>query len=310
MIKIKVDDNIKSEIHKKHYTDVKDRFKDTCEKIMHIPKYTKLNNYLYDENDEIIGSKLKKLLIGSKNDLVEIIDEIGQISMEKNDPFENLYTKFTNRNWSKSLLNKLNVRVCPYCNRQYTFTLGSDGIRPQFDHYFPKSLFPYLAVSLYNVIPSCSICNSKKSNLDTSNNTKDLYYPYEDEFGLNVVFQTSSNTNEFLYWTGISNDFDIKLICKDEKQNRKVENLKKHLKIELLYKEHRDYVRDIIRNAVIYNDSRVDELLEQFPDLFQSKEEVLNSIFMNYTEKDSWGNRPLSKLTYDIYEEFKIFSSK
>ncbi|MGR5999186.1 hypothetical protein ACT7C7_05530 [Bacillus cereus] len=92
-----------------------------------------------------------------------------------------------------------------------------------------------------------------------------------DEFGSDVVFQTSPINNDFLYWTGTSNSFDIKVICKDEKQNSKVENLNQYMKIELLYKEHKDYVRDIIRNAVIYNDSRIDELLNQFPDLFQSK---------------------------------------
>lgn len=48
----------------------------------------------------------------------------------------------------------------------------------------------------------------------------------------------------------------------------------------------------------------------QFPELFQSKTEVLNSIFSINIEKESWGELPLSKLTHDIYEEFKIFSSK
>ncbi|KGA95830.1 HNH nuclease [Alkalihalobacillus alcalophilus ATCC 27647 = CGMCC 1.3604] len=252
--------------------------------------------------------KTKKLIIGNKSDLIEIIKTIGEISLEKKDKFDRLYINFTNRVWSKALLEKINVRVCPYCNRQYTFTLANEGIRPQFDHFFPKSRFSYLSVSLYNLIPSCSICNSKKHDLNTYEH--DLYYPYEDEFGSGVVFQTSPINNDFFYWTGASNSFDIKLICKDEKQKHKVENLKQYLKIELLYKKHKDYVRDIIRNAVIYNDSRIDELLEQFPDLFQSKNEVINSIFMSNNDKESWDKRPLSKLTHDIYEEFKIFSGK
>lgn len=206
------------------------------------------------------------------------------------------------------MLEKLNVRVCPYCNRQYTFTLRNDGLRPQFDHYFPKSLFAYLSVSLYNLIPSCNICNSKKQALNTYETINDLYYPYEDEFGCDVVFQTSSSCNDFSYWTGMSKDFDINIICKKKNHNCKVGNLNKHLKIEILYKQHKDYVIDIIRNAVIYNDSRIDELLDQFSGLFQSKYEVLNSIFMSCIDKESWGNRPLSKLTHDIYNEFKIFS--
>lgn len=308
MIKIEIDDNIKELIQTEQFKDNRKSIKSIIEDVNGISKYKKLHDYFSDESGSIDEKKLKKLIIGDKSDLIEIIKTIGEIPLEKRDRFDRLYINFTNRVWSKALLEKLNVRVCPYCNRQYTFTLANEGIRPQFDHFFPKSRFSYLSVSLYNLIPSCSICNSKKHDLNTYEH--DLYYPYEDEFGNGVVFQTSPINKDFLYWTGASNSFDIKMICKDEKQKCKVENLNQYLKIELLYKKHKDYVRDIIRNAVIYNDSRIDELLEQFPDLFQSKSEVIHSIFMSNIEKESWDKRPLSKLTHDIYEEFKIFSSK
>ncbi|MEK4750434.1 HNH nuclease [Niallia sp. FSL W8-0177] len=308
MIKINIEEKSKETIQIEHFKDTKIRATKTIEQLIQLPKYKKLKNYICDLSGNIDEAKLKKLLTGRKSDLIEIINTIGIIKLDKKDPFEALYTNFTNRVWSKTLLEILNIRVCPYCNRQYTFTLKSDGIRPQFDHFFPKSLFSYLSVSLYNLIPSCSICNSKKQDLDTYNSTNDFYYPYEDEFGLDVVFQTSTIDNDFLYWTGLSNNFDIKLVCKNKKHNCKVDNLKKHLKIELLYKQHKDYVRDIIRNAVIYNGSRIDELMAEFPDLFQSRNDVINTIFMNNYDQESWGNRPLSKLTHDIYKEFKIFT--
>ncbi|PHF12219.1 HNH nuclease [Bacillus toyonensis] len=308
MIKIELDDILKGLIEKGHIEDIEDRIKKRIEEIHLMSDYKRLDDYFFNASGEIDEKKLKKLILGNKSDLIGIIKSIGKIPLKKKDPFEKLYTNFTNRPWSKSLLEKLNVRVCPYCNRQYTFTLANAGIRPQFDHFFPKKFYPYLSVSLYNLIPSCSICNSKKHALDTYE--YDLYYPFEDEFGSDVVFQTSPIDNDFSYWTGTSDIFDIKVECKDEKQNSKVKNLNDYLKIELLYKEHKDYVRDIIRNAVIYNDSRIDELLEQFPNLFQSKNEVINSIFMSNISKEGWEKRPLSKLTHDIYEEFKIFSSK
>jgi hypothetical protein len=309
MIKIRIEDKLQGTIKTEHYMDIKMRAKDTIEKVKGIAKYKKLCEYIFDISGNIDEDKLEKLLTGNKNELIKIIDVVGEIKIDKNDSFDKLYNNFTNRNWSKSLLEKLGVRVCPYCNRQYTFTLRNDGIRPQFDHYFPKSLYAYLSVSLFNLVPSCSICNSKKHALNTYEAKNDLYYPYEDEFGDDVVFQTYSDGYDFTYWTGNSNNFDIKLTFKDKKHCNKVENLNKHLKIELLYKQHKDYVKDIIRNAVIYNDSRIYELLEQFPGLFHSKNEILNSIFMSCIDKESWGKRPLSKLTHDIYEEFKIFSS-
>lgn len=309
MIKIRIEDNLQETIKIEHYMDIKNRAKDTIEKVKGIAKYKRLCEYIFDISGNIDDDKIEKLITGNKNELIKIIDVVGEIKLDKNDSFDKLYNNFTNRIWSKSLMEKLDVRVCPYCNRQYTFTLRNDGIRPQFDHYFPKSLFAYLSVSLFNLVPSCSICNSKKRALNTYETMNDLYYPYEDEFGNDVVFQTYSDGNDFSYWTGNNNNFDIKLIFKDKKHSNKVENLNKYLKIELLYKQHKDYVKDIIRNAVIYNDSRINELLEQFPDLFHSKNEILNSIFMSYIDKESWGKRPLSKLTHDIYEEFKIFSN-
>ena len=56
--------------------------------------------------------------------------------------------------------------TCTYCNRQYTFTVDgpndeSRKTRPDFDHWFPKSLFPLLSLNIYNLIPSCKICNSR-----------------------------------------------------------------------------------------------------------------------------------------------------
>ncbi|TCL67476.1 hypothetical protein EV196_10232 [Mariniflexile fucanivorans] len=32
-------------------------------------------------------------------------------------------------------------------------------IKPELDHYYPKSLYPYFGVSFYNLIPSCQSCN-------------------------------------------------------------------------------------------------------------------------------------------------------
>lgn len=302
VIKINIKNN--KDIEEEHYNDIKGRIEPIFKNLKLDSKYKKLCDYFFDKSEQLIEVKLRKLILGKKNDLIEIIDNIGQISLSKNDEFEKLYVNFTKRNWSKILLVKLNVRVCPYCNRQYTFTLKCDGIRPQFDHFFPKSLFPYLSVSLYNLIPSCGICNLKKSALNTRE--KDIYYPYHDEFGYDVIFQTAPINNDFLYWTGVSNNFELNLFSQDKTHKEKVEIINDCFKIETLYNEHKDYIVDIIRNAVIYNDSRINELLEEFPDLFNSKEDVINSVFMGYIDNSSWGNRPLSKLTHDIYKEFKI----
>lgn len=54
--------------------------------------------------------------------------------------------------------------VCPYCQIHGTETAIPDenmegGYRPQIDHYYPQSKYPFLGLTLYNLIPCCAQCN-------------------------------------------------------------------------------------------------------------------------------------------------------
>lgn len=62
------------------------------------------------------------------------------------------------------LQQQLHVGVCPFCNRIYTSTVYRGTVRASFDHFFPKSVYPYLAISLFNLIPICDVCNKNKSD--------------------------------------------------------------------------------------------------------------------------------------------------
>jgi len=78
------------------------------------------------------------------------------------------YAKFSSKateGWNAYSLCKLSkYRMCPYCQHASAFTLQRDsdkkGYRPTLDHYYPKGEYPYLSLSLYNLVPSCYSCNS------------------------------------------------------------------------------------------------------------------------------------------------------
>ena len=60
-------------------------------------------------------------------------------------------------------MSELGVSVCPYCNRQYVTNYESDNdekTSADLDHYYCKSRYPFLALSVYNFVPSCQICNT------------------------------------------------------------------------------------------------------------------------------------------------------
>jgi hypothetical protein len=73
------------------------------------------------------------------------------------------------------LVTLLELRSCPYCNRNYIGTIKGKNLGYQLDHYINKSMYPLFCLSLYNLVPSCSVCNGRKSNRDETS----VFSPFE-----------------------------------------------------------------------------------------------------------------------------------
>lgn len=59
-------------------------------------------------------------------------------------------------------------------------------------------------------------------------------------------------------------------------------------------------MNDILKSKYINTEERIKEIQKSFPQLFESKDDVKNIMFMSDINKERWGKRPLSKLTHDI----------
>lgn len=295
--------------------DIVGRYKELLENYLQLddPKI-EIKNY-FAPNGELKDEIIKGLILGKKSALLNAVKEIGPFDKksekdnELSEKFIGLYENFTKRKLGKTLAKKMGISVCPYCNRSYVFTLSSEGIRPQYDHFFCKSKYPYLAVSLYNLIPSCPICNLSKLDEDVydTNIGVNILYPHEDEFGYDVQFKTIGIGN-ITYVNGNSNDdFQIKINCPDMPLERKkrVENANGLFSLEKLYEKHKDYVRDIMRLAYMYNEDFIDDLFSKFPHLFKSREEIESTIFLTPLPYEDWGKRVLAKLSYDIITDVR-----
>ena len=216
------------------------------------------------------------------------------------------YSKFSSKGTSiynaYDLATKLNVNVCPYCNRNYTFTIKnkySKSTRPDFDHFYDKGNHPILALSFYNLIPSCILCNSRlKSRAKFS--IKTHLHPYIDSFNDYATFKLDIKNSQFIYNT---DGFEIKL----NTTNHRAEKLKEDFALEILYKEHKDIALDLIQKREIYSDSYIEELLEQYGEtLFKNKEDLLRLITCGYVNDEDLDKRPLSKLIKDISKELEL----
>lgn len=221
------------------------------------------------------------------------------------------YDKFIkgHNDWGAyNLTKELGINVCPYCNRNYVHTLktAKGKTRPELDHYFPKSRFPFLALSIFNMIPSCHICNS---NLKGSKDfyTENHMHPYLDDFNDSFHFKI-----EYL-GKGITlpiisdlDKFNIKIeITSDDKDViEKITNSNSTFKIEELYNFHKDVAKELVQKSIYYNKTRLDEL-NNFKDkdgreLFESSKEVSRFVIGNYINTDELGQRTLAKFTRDL----------
>lgn len=282
-----------------------------------------LFEYLY-ETDGVSASfkkpprikkeNLRKLLLSPMDDLPMALEKIGTIKDDANlqllaHVFR--YEKLSDEEAAYRMLVDLDVLVCPYCNRTYTFTVwkkykgkkATIKSRPQFDHYLPKSLYPYFAISLFNLIPSCSLCNQAKGD-----SVEKTLYPYSDEFGERIRFQTRGEKN-FDYLLGVEaarHKFEVKIVADDmldEDLKERLENSKKAFHLEELYNGHKDYIFRLFKTRHIFSDAYIEALIEEFPDLLGSKEDVKELLYLMDLDKEHWGKHSLGKLTHDIDEE-------
>ena len=207
---------------------------------------------------------------------------------------EKEFSDYSNGGW---LTKKLDITTCPYCNRQYTFTiykgLNKLKTRPQLDHFFPKSIYPFFALSFYNLIPSCPTCNHIKSE-----NKIDIH-PYMVGFDTQYKFIAGTiDDSEFNSWVMGKRNVAIKFSAPNK-------NIKR-LGLNELYNEHIDYVEEIIDKCIAYNNSYYESLVNSFDGLGKTEEEIDRIIWGNYLEVADYKKRPLSKITRDILEQFGI----
>lgn len=220
------------------------------------------------------------------------------------------------KDWNRhKLLSLMGIEVCPYCQRNYITNYEKDDkemTTADLDHFYPKSLYPFLALSLYNFIPSCQICNSRFKG---SKDTYDSVYPYEESFDdLGAKFKTSK---EIIYEIlgEKHSEFFVNIDYKNlkDEDNKKIQNSVSNLGLDKVYKKsHNHYIRDLLDTIEKYPEKYLESCVEIFDKLYKNIDEKERFIkYFNVIIKEPYRKRiengePLAKLTKDILEEFNI----
>ena len=247
-----------------------------------------IKKYFEDEDN------LKRVLIGLPTELDSIKSKFRKDkNIRKIFDYENWlnYDKYNAYDFAK----KLDIPTCPYCNRTYTKTVitqkGEKIIRPEFDHWFPKSEYPLLALSFYNLIPSCHICNSNVKG-KTEFKLDSHFHPYNLASNVKATFSYNYKSCD---------GYRIKINTKDDFSRDSVEAFQ----LENIYQAHEDEVKDLIKIRQAYSDKYI-EILNKSLKINLSKEEVYRLAFGVHYEDDKFDRRPLSKLKKDILTELGI----
>lgn len=285
-------------------------------KLVDIKKEKEFLKYLKDNLKKIIESKPKELkkIIETlyvkypeiKNKTSNIYKIIYYIFVDKG--YEAKISTTTDTSIAYELVENLGIKTCPYCNRSYISFVKNDEkkTRPQLDHFYPKAIYPFLACSFYNLIPSCSACNHMKSADDSYKDEKTgkLVHPYNvkdsdftfsytlNDLKITEIFDTNKKDINFEYEESIGISLNTNYSKND-----------KYFQLQEIYQNHKDIVIELILKEINYPKSYIQELIKNG---FGTEEEIYRFIFSNYLSIDDLHKRPLSKLTKDIVEELGI----
>ncbi|USK76210.1 HNH endonuclease [Peribacillus frigoritolerans] len=235
--------------------------------------------------------------------------------------------------WNAYLFQKmLGITICPYCATQFIFVYNSDNgkTRGTLDHFIDKAKYPIFSISIYNLVPSCKVCNSDfKGSKEVD--IRDSYTPYEENIIEYITFKRDAihcqeeeispstvidikrrHNNEIDYvsmFLGMNEDFNIKVDYSNAPPEiaRKIKGNIELFHIEEIYNAyHKNYIQDTIKKAYLYNHAYRTQLLSSFNNFFSSEEELKIAI-MPAVEDDR--KNILGKLTRDIvYQETKGFT--
>lgn len=309
---LKINDSINRDLSKICDAHLKEIEPFIMQKVNHKGRLSKRQN-------EFIRNNIKEIIIEKPKRLHEINEEFISYCTENgagkikkpNSKISSVidYNYFSNKEKpgynAYSLANALNFRSCPYCNRNYTVTISNDKkriVRPDFDHFFPKKTYPLLALSFYNLIPSCLICNRTTKNQQPVEYGKYLH-PYEEGFGSALKFNyLSIDTDSSLgLGTNMTVLFSINPL-ETTKAQKCLENVAL-FKLDEIYRDsHNGEVADIIRKYYISGGNYLETLKNSFPDIGEI-DELYRLAFGNYYSEGDFEKRPLSKLTKDIVEQ-------
>ena len=162
------------------------------------------------------------------------------------------------------------------------------------DHLFPKRYYPFLAISYFNLVPACKVCNFFKldQNEEYFNPHSNLDFDSAYRYDIKPISPGFISNAKYIQLNII---FTKNVIGKSLKANAIVVGQLER------YRCHKELIKDILNKKRIYKNAYVVNLRRQIRILRTvSPIEIKKTIFGVYFDYKDFHRRPFSKLTSDI----------
>lgn len=200
-------------------------------------------------------------------------------------------------------IEKLGIRTCVYCNAQYAKTIHySNQLKAgyEIDHYKPKSKYPFLCISFFNMQPSCASCNRWKSD-DESN-----FNLYTDDYKNLSPFLFKLKESSIIKYMLVQSN-DVLNITIDSQEPGLVVNHNKRFHVDALYQSFKDEAEELLWKYKTRNDTYIEQLIDSFQKKFPYKKaDIKRFLYGFYSQEKDIHKRPLTKMKQDIAKQLKL----
>ncbi|WP_054870031.1 hypothetical protein [Caloranaerobacter sp. TR13] len=289
---------------------------------------TKLSEIFIEGKYMLEKDFLLKDVIISDNTYIEIstmLKKADKSIIKSKYDFVDEYERFVSRDSDKEsakmnavkLYKEIDIKVCPYCNLNdisyYKDVHGTK--RGHLDHFYCKKDYPYLALSIYNLVPICSTCNSSFKG-SKSTNIKNYIHPYFECFGdegrfILIMGQAMNSLQE-----DTKKSSNTYIALRYGKNSYKVRNNNKlfHLAYDDeqgilgVYQQEIEYAVELLKKFRNYSPELIDSLYRTWKKLSSKedikKEDFENNIFDKRIPEEQMVNHRRAKLHSDLYKEY------
>jgi hypothetical protein len=282
----------------------------------------------YKDYIQRIIIKYPELLKADPEEMISFINEFSldfpTVKLSSNIPFKKIkfheaivtalrYDSLREKEFPDYLKEK-SIRACVYCNANSVLVVDityrdkkkkkikARRARLELDHFHPKSQYPFLCTSFFNLYPVCGNCNRSKSDkpasfqLYTKGDELEVFNYWIDDLSIINYWNNKGKSNSELkvWFQSVNGDVDL------------IENHNELFQVQGITDCNVDLVEELVHKAKVYNDSYKKTIVDSFKGLFPDTTLINRLLIGNYDKPEDIHKRPMAKFTQDIAKQLGL----